>query len=220
MRPVGERAPHLLPGDNPFVAVADGLALHVGGVGPGFGLRKGERAQVLTPCGGPHLLEPHLVVPAFEELLAARNQAGDAHPGAGQLLGDEGVLENSQPEAAVLLGDEDAEEADIGELVTQRHRNLAGNRIQLVRDGQDFLARELPGQLPDGDLIVGQLHRQAPLAAGIDEWPRCGPRRSTGVRLHKRTVHRGLPSTPSGGPQSVESYARSRVGGRNPRRTR
>ena len=53
------------------------------------------------------------------QTVAARDDAGDAHPGAGQLLGDQAVLEDAEAEAAVLLRNQDAEVAELAELLAQ-----------------------------------------------------------------------------------------------------
>ena len=61
------------------------------------------------------------------------------------------------PEAAVLLRDHDPEEAELGHLVPQRHRDLAALRVELVGDGQHLLHRELAGEVAEGEAFLGEI---------------------------------------------------------------
>ena len=93
---VGERAPVLAAVQDPVVAVALGAALDRREVGADVGLGHGERAEILA---ARHRLDLLLALVALArnravEAVAARDQAGDAHPAARELLGDQAVLED------------------------------------------------------------------------------------------------------------------------------
>ena len=68
---------------------------------------------------------------------------------------DDDVFDIAEPGAAVLLGEDDAEEPELSRL---RH-HLAGELLRLVDlvdDGIDLAAGELPRGLLDGALLFGQ----------------------------------------------------------------
>ena len=87
--------------------------------------------------------------------VAAGDDAGHAHPGPRQLLGDEHVLEQAEAEAAVLLVDHDAEEAHLAHLGHEVVGHLALHRIELVGEREDLVHGELPGQVADHETVVG-----------------------------------------------------------------
>ena len=154
VRAVGEGAPHLVAVDHPVVAVPARAAADVRKVGAGFRLGEGDRAEELAADDARHVLRPLLGVPAGAA--RPRDDARDAHPAAGQLLGDEAVLEDAETEAAVLLGDADREVAEVGHLRAERG-DVALHLVQLVRDREDLLHRELARRLLDHQPLFCQV---------------------------------------------------------------
>ncbi len=144
---VGERAPGLGAVDHPFVALARGLARDTGEVGAGVGLGKRKRPEPFAAGDFRKIAALVLFGNPAPQRVAARDDAGDAHPGPRQLLGHQRVFERAEPQAAVLFGNQDAEVAQLGHLVAQRHRDVALLGVELVGDRQDLLDREVARHL-------------------------------------------------------------------------
>ena len=126
---------------------------------PAFGLRHGEGAEELALGHARQITAALLLahhVRADQEI-AARDQRGDAHPAARQLLGHQAVLEAAEPEAAVLLRDQDAEIAQLGHLVPQVHRDVALLGVELVGDGQHLVEGEFARLLLDHAALFGDV---------------------------------------------------------------
>ncbi len=106
----GVAAPALVAGDHPLVAVEDRAGGHPGEVGAGVGLGQGDGADPLAPgAAAQQLRAPGGVGHRRPQALRAGQDAGAAHPGAGQLLGDRAVLEDAEAHPAVLRGHGDPE---------------------------------------------------------------------------------------------------------------
>ena len=141
--------PHLLAVNDVVVAVAGGLRLDGLGVGAGVGLGDAE--------GGADLGVDHAGEEALLLLLGAVGgdgvadkdvrveDAGEAHPAAGELDADAGVALEAEVEAAVGLGNLDGEEAHLGHAVDEGLGVLVGVLV-LAGDGLDLAV------YPDADV--------------------------------------------------------------------
>ena len=83
------------------------------------------------------------------------DDAGHAHPAAGDLLDDQGVREQRLAQPAVLLGDHQAEDAELLEALDDVGGVLV-LVLQLGGDRQDLLLDELADDLEDLLLLLGQ----------------------------------------------------------------
>src|SRR5207237_6465491 len=112
---------------HPGLAVPLGAAPEVAAVGPRARPGHGERAEKLALGHAGEIAAFLLLVHGAraDQPVAPGDDRGDAHPGAGELLGDQAILEYAQSEPAVLLGDDDAEISHFGELVAKAHGDLA-----------------------------------------------------------------------------------------------
>src|SRR5262249_45969187 len=136
-------APALLAADDVVVARPLGAALDVGQVGARTRLGKRRRADPRAARAPAQELGPTLRVAHLRaHAVAPRDDARDAHPGPGQLLRDERVLEDAEAEAAVLAVDEDAEVAQLAETSEETVGNVGALAIELVGDGQHLLKCE------------------------------------------------------------------------------
>ena len=156
---VGVGAPVLGTGDLPVVAHAHGAAGDVGNIRAGIRLGQRIGAEKLALRHARQQLGLALRrqrVHRAQQAVAARDQAGDAHPAAREFLGDQAVLEGAQPEAAEFFGDQDAEVAEFGHFLDQFARDRALVRVQLVGQRQHPLHREFARRLLDEPAFVGQ----------------------------------------------------------------
>ena len=154
---IGVRAPHLLSGDDPLVAVALGAGADRRDVGSGVRFAERERAEVLA---ARDTRQDRLALGGAEtgdQAVATGDDARHAHPRPGQLLGHDAVLDEPEAETPVLLRHENAEQPHL------RHRahDVLGDepvlRIELVGDGQHHVHREAPDGIAHRQPLVGQV---------------------------------------------------------------
>ena len=197
--------PHLLAVDDVVaVVLPGGLRPDARDVGAQSGLGHGERAA--------HLAGGHARQEALLLLLRAVlddhvgddevrvDDAGDAHPAAGDLLDHERVGQQRLTEAAVLLGDRQTEDPELLEPVDDLLRvDVAVLELLGVRD--DLLVHEALDRRQDLLLDVGQVR-------GLRE---AGHRISSGTPVSLVT---GQYAAPPPGFLGVSGHARSRAGRR------
>ena len=154
----GVAAPALLARDDVLVAVAGGAALDVREVGAGAGLGEGGRADpVAAGAAAEELGAARGVADVRAHAVAAGDDAGDAHPGARKLFGDEGVLEDAAAHAAPLAADHDAEVAHLADALEERVGDVRLLLVELVREREDFVEREAAGVRLDGEAVFGEV---------------------------------------------------------------
>src|SRR3954463_67167 len=153
--------PHLLAVDDVVaVGLFRGLGADARDVGPQPGLRHGE--------GAAHLAGGHPRQEALLLLLGAVlddhvgddevgvDDAGDAHPAAGDLLHHQRVGQQRLAEAAVLLGNGEPEDPELLEPVDDLLR-IDVAVLELLRLRDDLLVDEAPDRRQDLLLDVGQV---------------------------------------------------------------
>ncbi len=159
----GQGVPHpaLGPVDDPAVAVALGGAGHVGEVGARLRLGEGDRADPPTRGRQPAQPGADLRVGAVAAgAVAAGDDAADAHPGAGQLLGHQAVVEDAQPQAALVLGDQHPEQAELAHPLQQVGRDVLVQRVEPVGDREDLVHREGADPLDQCRALRGVVRRR------------------------------------------------------------
>ena len=158
---LGVADPPLAAGDDVGVAVELGAGADGRQVGSGVGLGEAGRTD---PVAAGRAFQQGAPLGAVAEVgaqpLRPRDDAGDAHPAAGQFLGHQAVLEHAQAHAAELRGHHDAEVALLAHGLDQRAGHLTLLRIQDVRHGLDVRSGELPRRVLQGDALVGPVGRR------------------------------------------------------------
>ena len=155
---VGE--PHLLTVDRPRVTLArNGLRLDPGDIGAAARLAHAERAADLAGRHARQVLLLLLFGAVLQEHVGddevGVDDARHAHPAAGDLLDAQRVGEQGLPQAAVLLGDHQAEDPHVLHALDDLRRVLV-RVLELRRDRQDLLLDELPDELDELALLLGQ----------------------------------------------------------------
>ena len=147
----GVAGPALLAGDHPFVAIEHGASLDVGEIGASGGF--GEAGGADPFAAGAHFEELAAAIAGRvlgAAALGAGDDAGDAHPGAGEFFGDHAVFEDAKTQAAELFGYLDTEVA----LLTHAFEEPAGNLgllgVKFVREREGFFHSEAASFGQDG----------------------------------------------------------------------
>jgi hypothetical protein len=83
------------------------------------------------------------------------DDAADAHPASGDLLGAEGIGQQRLAQAAVLLRDHQPEDAHLLHALDDC-RGVLVLVLELRGDGQDLLLDELPDQREQVGLVLGE----------------------------------------------------------------
>ena len=178
--------PHLGAVDDVVVAVeprsgADALQVRAGvGLGEadaGAALAGGQVGQVLLllllgAVHGDH--------PAGQRVAA--EDAGDAHPAAGDLLEHQGEGDRVEVEAAVLLGDGDAEQAHVGHALDDLG-GVATGLLPLTGDRDDLVVDEVAEQRTELALVLVELevHGSASLVGRVGQG--CGAEDGQGAAV-------------------------------------
>ncbi len=116
----------------------------VGEVGSGLQLGERDGADPLAGRTLPTQLQPVLGVRAVATgAVAAGDDAAHAHPGSGQLLGDQAVLEHPETEPAlVLVRDQYPEVAELPDPVEEDLRDVLMSWVERVGGREHLVHRE------------------------------------------------------------------------------
>ena len=152
---VGEGAPIFVAGDQPVVAVAAARQERAATSEPAAGSEK-AKAPSFSPRAMAREEAPLLLLAEAVQADERPDDRADAHPGAAQFLGDEAIFEAAEAEPAMVFRNEDGEEAELGEAVADRHRDVALLRVEPVGGGQHLGHREVAGGLADEELLFGE----------------------------------------------------------------
>src|SRR5439155_2408481 len=126
-----------------LVALAVGAALDIGEIRAGAGLRERRRTDPVAARAPAQQLGPAFGgADVSANAVTARNDAGNAHPGARKLFGDERVLEDAAPHSAPVVADHDPEVAHLADALQERVRDVCLLLIELVGKGKDLVYRE------------------------------------------------------------------------------
>ena len=167
IRAVGKGAPGLGAVDDELIAVARRPACDVGEVGARVGFGEREGAEEFAARHRRIVLALLLLAGIAIDSVAARDDTGDAHPRPREFFRHQRVFESAEAQPAVLLGNEDSEVTERAHLVAQIHRDLAFDRIELVRDRQHLVHREVARGLLDHFAFFSQVTHLAVPRLGI-----------------------------------------------------
>ena len=172
------RAPRV--GD-PGLSPVDHVMVAVTARGGADGLQVRAAARLGQRHGGPDLPGAHarqialllLIGAVVEEQLGhhgvAAHRTGQAHPAAGQFLGDQRITRRADPGRAPRLRDGQAEDAELLHLPDELAR-VGVVVLELAGDRLDVAVHELADQVHDRPLVLGQLIHESSSRSGVPGW--------------------------------------------------